>query len=882
MRWPMMVPLAALLAVLVVSPVFAANPPKVVRLANGLTVMTIEDNRFPLVAVRLFVHAGSGYETARQAGLSHLLEHMVFKSTQKRQAGQVASDIEGAGGELNASTSFDSTVFRVDLPADRWKLGLDAISDMIFGARFVPGELDAERQVVLSELARGKDSPDNRLFQLTQAMAWPGLAYGWPIIGFPETVSAFTSEDLRGYVKERYQPQSMLLVVVGKIQAEAVEKEAQALFGGLQNDRPLTPPLPYAQPVGAAAGPAVKVEYGQWNKVRLQVAFPTAGLRGADEAGLEVLSGLLAGDETSRLYRTFKYDKKLVDDISCSSLTLERGGLFLIDATLDARNVAAFWQGLLSELARLRGTAFTDHEIERVKLNLEDGLYQAKETLSGLAMKAGYFRFYGYDPDGEANYLRSVRLVDQKALGAIIEATLRPERMLTAAIAPQADEATVTAKELGDMAARIWPAPKADARSAEKGPEAASGEVAAPEVVDLGGGHTLVFLPDRTLPYVSVSMVFNGGDALLAKDRQGLAELAAGSLTSGTAKLSANAIEDFLSDRAASLSASSGRDSFSVGAKFPNRFQQDLYGLIADVLQHPAFLKTEVDRQVQDQLAAIKAKEEQPMGLAFRKLFPFLFTDTPYAYTRLGEPATVKAFTPKDVAGYWAAQRTMPWVMAVCGDFDAAAVRHLADTLAKATGPAKPFAFPTPTWGEKREQAVTLAERKQTHLLMVFPVPGLTSPDTPGLELLNDVLAGQSGLLFSQLREGESLGYSVTSFLWQAEHTGFMAFYIGTSPDKADAALDGFRRVAGQLRDTPLPDDLMRRGKNVMSGDYYRERQGLKARSGEAAQSLALGLPLDHDRRVVEAAQALTPENLQELAGKYLKPEAAYVMKVEP
>lgn len=165
---------------------------------------------------------------------------------------------------------------------------------------------------------------------------------------------------------------------------------------------------------------------------------------------------------------------------------------------------------------------------------------------------------------------------------------------------------------------------------------------------------------------------------------------------------------------------------------------------------------------------------------------------------------------------------------------------------------------------------------------MVFPVPGLRSPDTPGLELLNNVLAGQSGLLFSQLREGESLGYSVTSFLWQADTTGFLAFYIGTSPDKADAALAGFKRVAAQLRQTPLPDALMLRAKNVLSGDYYRDRQGLSARSAEAAGALSKGLPLDNDRRVVEAAQSLTPENIEALAGKYLKPEAAYVFKVQP
>lgn len=854
----------------------AAEGPQVVRLPNGFTIMTLEDNRFPLVAMRLFVHTGSGYETVKQAGVSHLLEHMVFKSTVKRPAGQVASDVESAGGEINASTSFDATIFKVDLPAERWRLGLDVFKDMIYGARFVPEELESERKVVLSELYRGRDNPDNRLFQLTQAMVWPGVAYGSPIIGSPETVSSFTAADLTGYVREHYQPRSMVLVVVGKVRAEEVRRDAEALFGSLKNDRPLSPPKPYVLPAPGRA-PNIQVEYGQWNKVRLQIAFPTPGLRSAEEAPLEVLAQLLGGDETGRLYRTFKYEKRLVDDLDCTSLTLERGGLLLIGATLDAKNLPAFWNGLLTELSHLKGASFTDREIDRAKLAIEDALYDAKESLSGLAMKLGYFRFYGYDPDGEAHSLAAVKLVGQKSLQAVIEATLRPGCLSAAVLAPKDDAATVTAKGLSEAAAVAWPTP-APVSAVPDLP----GEVAAPEVVDLGGGHTLVFLPDKTLPYVSVSLALSGGDALLAQNRQGLAALTANCLTTGTAKLTATALEDFLADRAANLSAASGRDGFAVSAKFPSRFQKDLYGLVSDMLLAPAFRKEEVEREVQNQLAAIKTKQDAPLSLAFRKLYPFLYANTPYAYVRLGEPATVRTFGQKDVSAFWARQRAMPWVLAVCGDFDPAQVRKLADTLAGATKTAQDFVYPTPTWGEKHGEAVTLPGRNQTHLLMVFPVPGLESPDTPGLELLNETLAGQSGLLFSRLRDGEGLGYVVTSFLWQTVKTGFLAFYIGTAPDKTQAALDGFKRVAEDVGRVPLPDELMLRAKNAMSGDYYRERQRLSARSGEAARALITGLPLDHERRLVEAAQTITPEALRDLAAKYLRPEAAYQLTVAP
>jgi zinc protease len=206
----------------------------------------------------------------------------------------------------------------------------------------------------------------------------------------------------------------------------------------------------------------------------------------------------------------------------------------------------------------------------------------------------------------------------------------------------------------------------------------------------------------------------------------------------------------------------------------------------------------------------------------------------------------------------------------------------LAKSLAAWSGPAEPYAFATPEWGTKREEKLTLPERNQSHLLLVFPVPGTRDADTPGLELLHTALAGQGGLLFKDLREKESLGYSVTSFLWQSVNTGFLAFYIGTEPQKTERAMEGFTRVAAGLKGAELPEAELSRAKNLLWGDYHRERQRLGARSGEAARELVSGYGLDHDREVIEKAVTLSAKDLKNLAGKYLDPEKAYVMRIEP
>lgn len=849
--------------------------PRISVLENGMTVAVIEDERFPLASVRLYVHAGSAYETPEQSGISHLLEHMVFKSTQKRQVGQAARDIEGAGGAMNAATSFDYTVYYADMPADRWLVGLEVIQDMIFGARFDPQELASEKQVVLAEIDRYRDDPHNVIFQDLQALVWPATGYERPIIGFRDTVSGFTGEDIKGYVSRWYQPQSMLLVVAGKVDAGEVVQQAEALFGGMQNDRTIMPPMPLVRSPGVR--PEVKVEFGEWNKVYLGVAFPTAGMRAPEEAALEIFAQLLGGDETSRLYRTFKYEKRLVDEISASSMTLERGGMLYIGATLDADNLEAFWKELLANLAGLRAEDFTDREIERVKLNLEDGLFKAKETIPGLASKFGSFLFFGYGVEGEANYLRAASQVDRAELQQVMDGVLRPGDLRAVALLPKAVQGKVEAKGLEKTVTDVWPGAAFPAKA-----QTATGREAKAEIVDLGGGRRLVLQPDAALPYAAVSMVFAGGDTLLAPQDQGLAQLASEALTMGTAGRGAVEIQDFLSDRAAILSAASGRDTFSLEARYPVRFADDVLGLFAEVLREPAFAASEVDRARQSQLAGIKRQEDEPMGLAFRRLFPFLYGSGGYSYTRLGEPKRVAAFTPDDVRGFFARQMRMPWVLSVCGDFDRDRLVALAKSLAELSGPAEPYVFATPEWAKKREERLTLAERNQTHLLWIFPVCGTSGADTPGLELLNNALAGQGGLLFRDLRDKESLGYSVTSFLWQSVNTGFLAFYIGTEPDKAARALEGFSRVAAGLRQEGLPETEVSRARNLLWGDYQRGRQRLGARSSEAARELVQGFGMDHRREIIEKAVTLSGEDVKALAGKYLDPDKAYLMRIDP
>ena len=863
------------------------------KLPNGLTVLVLEDKRFPLVAERLYVRAGSAYETKGEAGISHLLEHMVFNSTVKRPKGGVAAAIEGAGGDTNAATSFDYTQYMADLPSAHWKLGLDVFQDMIFGAKFDAQELEQEKKVVISELERGQDDPGQRLFQMAQAQAWAGKPYARPIIGYRETVNAITSENLRTYIARFYQPQSMLLVVVGDVNAQEVLDEARRVFGSLANTGDVTPPDLPDMPANTG-GPTVKAVSGAWNKCYLRLDFAVPGLHSAKDVPLEILSSILGGGKTSRFYRKFVYETQLADSVDVSAITLERGGMFSVDATLDKEKLPAFWSALLTELATLKAGEFTSEELERAKLNNEDSLYRSKETLRGLANKLAYYQFFGMGVDGEDNVIYDIRNTSSAQLQELLDTYLTPGNASLSLLMPAASEnkaqpqgqapekaidQTQAQKTAGAMLAelqRVWPA-----RGAGAAKPVAGAQAGAPEVVNLGAGRTVVLLPDPTMPYASLTLTYRGGDALLGAAQQGLSELASKALPRSTARRGAVAFQDFLADRASSLTASTGRDTFTLSARYPSRFATEVTGLLAEAVLEPAFAQEEVDRAKKIQLAQIAETQDKPTSLAFRHLFPLLYPGSHYGYFRAGQPEAVGAFKAAEVRSFWEKQRTMPWVMAVCGVFDREEILKLAGRLA-AGQPGQAPALPAPSLGERHEMTLPLPGRNQTHLFWVFPVPGRQSPDTPALEALNTALAGQGGLLFQDLRDKEGLGYSVSSFLWQAPHAGFLAFYIGTTPEQQAKAMEGFRRVAAELAAKGLGEDLVARAKNSLEGDYYQGRQSLSSRSQEAALDLAMGYPLNFERELLAKVRELSGGQITQAAKKYLDPGKAYLLKIEP
>ncbi|WP_418730943.1 M16 family metallopeptidase [Desulfovibrio sp.] len=854
------------------NPSTSGNDTMLVRLKNGLTVYIIRDSRFPLVCTRLFVGTGSANETAEQAGISHVLEHMVFKGTEKRPKGQVPRDVESLGGYLNAATSFDKTWFITDMPAKHWKTGMDVVKDMAFHPSLDPAELEAEKDVIVSELKGGDDTPTRRLFEDLQVAGLAHTVYGRPIIGFEKTIRAVTADDLRAYIRTWYQPQNMMLLVAGDIDPKAVLAHAEELFGDLKNDTILPEPAP-VQLEGAAGGPRVEVTYGPWNKVYLGIALPAPALGDQRSIDLDVLAYALGGDGTSQFYRKYRYEKQLVDSISVGNMSLNRAGLFYMVAQLDADKVEPFWQEFTRDLASLDAGKITPDVIERARFNYEDGMDRASETLDGLTSWKATVQFELGGPQGEANVRHALAAVDSARLRQAQDLWLRPDQVRVRVLAPE----KAKLPDLDAILQHNWPAPAVERQKAA----AAAEKVGKREIVDLGQGRTVILQPDRTIPYVSLEILRPGGNALLKPADQGLAQLTAATLTDGCGTRDLDAMERFVAERAASLSASAGVQSFTVSLTGPARFNADYFALLGDLLHKPTFAEKDVRRQADTLKAALVRRQDNPMSFMGSKINGFLFPGgQPYGFDGLGTAENQDRFGPGDVQAFWKQQNAQPWILSVAGDFDREKVLAFARSLPVPTAPA--VDVPQPTWGADKRLPLSLPGRQQAHLLLAFHAVPLDHPDAPALMLLESVLSGQSGLLFNKLRDEQGLGYTVTAFYRSLPEAGFMAFYIGTTPRNLDVARQGFSGIIKDIKTDLLPAELLAKGLNRMEGSYYRGRQSLGARADEAASERLLGQPQDFQKRLLEKAAKVTPEQLREVARKYLLVDKVYEVTLLP
>lgn len=838
-------------------------------LSNGLTVILCEDRRVPVMSAQLWFRVGSMHEDGRLgSGISHFLEHMLFKGTTKRGVGEIAREVEARGGNINAYTGWDRTVYYVDGLADGGQSGGDAgvtvalevLLDAAMRSTLPAEEFAKEREVILREIAMYRDKPDSQAAEMLFSAAYAAHPSRHPVIGYEEVFAALTHEDLRDWYRARYAPNNAVLVAAGDFDAARVRALIEELAGAWPR-RSVAAENLLDEPPQVAPREAEGESRTGAEQTRLHLAWQAFDFRHADAPALEVLAMIAGLGRSARLYQVLRERKRLVHSVEAWTLLPSWRGLFGASALVERGKAAAAREAILREMERFTRTLVTRAEISRAIKQAVSAQLGARKTMHGVATDLARGELVAGDLAFFDRYLERVRKVTPDDLRRVARQVLRDDRLTRVTLHP---------------------------KGALRRLRVASGARAACAIrrEKLANGITLLLGEDRRLPFVELRLVMRSG--LLFEDARlnGVSSLVSRLLLKGTKRRSAEQVSREIESVGGAISTYSGGNSLGVCVETLAADLPLAFDVLADVVKAPAFAAAAIEREREAQLADIRREREQPLRIAVQNARRRLFGEHPYRLPPLGTEKTVAALSREDLLTFWrrlAAPANM--TLAVFGEVRAAEVRRLArrhfGALAPGTPPAPPSISPRFQLGERIEER---HDKEQAVIVVAYPGIDLHSPDRPALELLIAAISGMGSRLFVRLRDELALCYYVGVADMLGLQRGAVWFYLGAAPERAAEAERAMLAEIDRLQQDGVTREEMDRARAGLLGERRLSRQDPGEHALAAALDELYGLGYDHADRIEETMRALAPEDLRAVAQKYFSaaPVIAIVRPKDP
>ena len=859
-------------------------PPLQTRiLGNGLQAVVKESHRAPVVAVQIWVKAGSAYETDAEAGITHLIEHMIFKGTDTRGPGEIAASIEAVGGTINAYTSLDYTVYHCVVPKDYLETAMDVLSDAIFHSSFDPKELEKEKKVVLEEIRMRNDQPRTRLYELMMKTSYSVYPYRRPVIGYPETVSSFTRDDIKRYMARRYRPSQMAVIVAGDCQATETLATIDKYFGKAPAEKPESVQFPAEPPQKA---PRTAAETMETAEGYLGIAFSGVPSFTSDQApALDVLAALLGSGESSRLAVSLKDRKQLVHSVDASAFTPAGPGLFEFFFTLKPENAQAAITELFQELERIKTGNISAEELERARIQVETSFVYSQETMEGEARKVGVFTTLAGDPLAEAIYLKRIRAVSASDLKNIAASIFSLNNANIVMVMPE-DRVPEISLDLEYSPSEPQKPEPAPVPVTDVETNYSEDLVHPVRKVTLSNGLTLLIESAPEVPTVSIRLVCLGGVRYETPETNGIFNFLASTWNKGTITRNARTIAALVEGMGGRIKGFSGQNTFGLEARFLTQGLGNGLDLFGDILLNPTFPREEVEKQRTLILARIKQQQDYLPGVAIREFRRLLFAPHPYSMNPLGTPETVMAFQPEDLrAAYRKFLSPDRTVIAVVGDVDPTYITSRFEKLLGNWKAHQEFMLPSPPSPAPLEspRSITLKrESQQAHIVLGFMGTTVNSPDRYALDVLGAILSGQGGRLFRNLRDKESLAYSVTSLDTPGLDYGSFAFYIGCAPGKKNQAQKALWREIYSIIGDPAGQEELERARNWLAGRHEIGLQTHGAKALDMALNELYGLGYDYSPQYVRKIKEVSRAQVYDAAKKFLNTSAYVLVIVGP
>ncbi len=841
-------------------------------LPNGLTLLVQRDPAAPAAAVVTHVKAGFFDEPDRWQGISHVLEHMFFKGTERRGPGDIARETKSAGGYLNAGTSYDYTTYYVVLPAPSLERALDIQADALQHSQLDAGELQRELGVIIEEARRKLDSPGAVTHETLHAVMFDQHRIRRWRIGREEVLARFTRDDVLGYYRSRYVPSRVIVSIAGDVDPDQALELARRAYGGWAPGAAASDPSPPEPPHRQVRARTLR---GDVTHAHLALGWHAVPPLDREAPALDLASAVLAMGRGSWLYRELR-DPGLVTSSAAWYYAPTELGIFGAAAQFEPGRLDDVLRGIAASVRRLADVGPGAEDLERARAMFLTRWVRRLEPTDGRASAlAG------------AEALRDVDLLDEeyRAIQAVTcddirEAAARyllPDAVAGVLYLPRQAGKDLDASRLAEVfrtrgVARAVPLPPvlppAPARSPRSRREA---EVA---VAALDGADLLVRRkPGIPVVHVGVYLPQTGDPP----GQAGLGALVTRSAVRGAGQLDAAGLALAFERLGGALGVVVSNDWLGFAASVDAGRLGTASQLLHLVQTRPTLRDDDI--AIERGVLAEEARQvaDDMFRFPFRLAFGAAFGDRGYGLPVTGLPETLEALDAATVraAAPGVLQLPRPVIVAVGEEDPERALETLAGVFGDLPAREPSLAGPANGWAVGTEPATRVAQRdrNQTALAMLFPGVDRRDPERYAAMVLASVASGLGGRLFESLRSRRSLAYTVLAAAWLRGRAGAFLTYIATTPAREDEARVAMLEELDAFTRDPVTEGELAQAVNYLAGQSLVERQSGAALAGEILEAWLIGEGLEELEPPGAGFRRVTAGAVQQVAQRMLRPQ---------
>ncbi|MHB1000674.1 MAG: M16 family metallopeptidase [Armatimonadota bacterium] len=890
-------------------PAFAENPQiRETMLPNGLKVITKEVHAAPVVAFQVWYRVGSRNEELGKTGLSHLLEHMMFKGTKTLKKGEIDRLMRENGGVNNAGTWKDFTFYYETLSSDKLELAMRIESDRMVNSLIDAKEFKSEMTVVRSELEGHENEPDSLMMYEMYATAFKAHPYQWPTIGWTSDVESMTRDNLYKYYKAHYMPNNAIVVITGDFDTEKALAMVRKYFGSIPKGvQPAK--VTAVEPVQLGERRSIVRKVGIAPRVMIGYHIPALGHK--DIYPLDVLELVLSSGMSSRLYKSL-VDKQLATDAWASSSSSRDPNLFFLGGTARTGvKIEDVESALLAEAERVKNEHISNDELQKALNQLEAQFIYTNDSVTNQAQQLGYFETLHswqfidqYLSNAKKVTVADVQAVAKKYLTAknsttvtfIPEAPAAPLKQTrsigtktllpfdVAAYRPDSVSARISGSVDNALQAKTAVKPKPAVKTPAAKPAASNTKVVKPTRVVLDNGMIVIIQENRSNPTVAVQGSLNAGSVLDPQGKNGLAQMTAGLLKKGTTTRTADQIaaeEDFV-----------GMDiGFGVDTEYASfsgysltKYFGKMLDIMSDVLRNPTFPQDELDKLKSMRLSGLREQEDSTEAMAFRSFYNTVFpAGHPYHQLTLDDDiANTTAIQRDDVLGFYKNHYGPDSVIfVIVGDVD---TNQALDMIKARFGgwqkigtTQRPQIPDAPMPGSITKKVIQMPDKSQVDVVLGYP-GGLkrSDPDFYAANVMNFILGGGGALssrMGNEIRDKMGFVYNVYSYFDASLGAGPWISSLGSNPQNTDKAIKTLVAQIALMRDKGATKTEMQEAVNYIAGSFPVRLEKNSSIAGILQAAEFYGMGMDYIRNYQSIYRSVTLEQVNAAAKKFLHPD---------